>query len=57
MDLIILVIILVVVLGGSGFYGYRSGHFGGRGLGMILGLLLLVLILYIIFGGGFPRLP
>ena len=45
-------IVLVVLFGGGGFYGYNRGYYGGRGYGGGLGLLLLLLILFLIFGNG-----
>ena len=45
MSLILIIVLLLLLFGGGGFYGYRSGHYGGRGFGGILGLLVLLLVL------------
>jgi hypothetical protein len=63
MALVLIVVVLLLLFGGGGFYRYRSGHYGGRGFGGILGLLVLPAVLYLVFGGGLggvrglPALP
>ena len=52
MSLVLLVIILVVLFGSGGFYGYNRGFHGGRSYGGGLGLLVLLLVLFLIFGQG-----
>jgi len=50
MKLILLVFILYLLFHGSGYYGYRRGHYGGGCFGC-LSLFLLLLVLMALFGG------
>ena len=52
MTIIPLIIVLFLLFGGGGYYGYNRGYYGGRGFGGGLGLLVLLLILFTVFGGG-----
>ena len=52
MTLVLIIVVLLLLFGTGGFYGYRSGYYGRGGFGGILGLLVLLAVLYLIFGGG-----
>jgi len=52
MTLILIVVVVLLLFGTGGFYGYRSGYYGRGGFGDILGLLVLLAVLYLVFGGG-----
>jgi hypothetical protein len=52
MTLVLSTVLLLLLFGTGGFYGYRSGYYGRGGFGGILGLLVLLAVLYLIFGGG-----
>jgi hypothetical protein len=43
---------LILLFSGGGFYGYRSGYYGGRGMGLA-GILVIVLVVFLVMGGGF----
>jgi hypothetical protein len=49
---LILVILILVLLFGGGFFGYNRGYYGGRSFGGLLGFLVVLFILYLLFGGG-----
>jgi hypothetical protein len=49
MSLLVIILLLVLIFGGGGYYGYRGGHYGGRGLG-IVGVILLVIVLFAVLG-------
>ena len=49
MGIILSVVLLVLFLGGGGYYGYS--RYGGSGLGGALGLVLVVLLVLWFFGG------
>jgi hypothetical protein len=51
MSLILIVLLACLLFSGGGFYGYRSGYYGGRSFGGGLGLVLLVLLALFVFGG------
>ena len=51
MGLIVRILIILFLFGGSGYYGYRSGYYGGAHYGGGLSLVLLILILFLLFGG------
>ncbi len=53
MGLILLILIILFLFGGGGYYGYRSGYYGGRGFGGGLGLIVVIVVLFLLFGGGF----
>jgi hypothetical protein len=42
---------LILLFGGGGFYGYRSGYYGSRGIGLV-GILVVILVIYLVIGGG-----
>jgi len=54
--MIILIILVVLALGGSG-YGYYSGGAYASPLGMLGALLVIGLILWLLFGGGIALTP
>jgi len=41
MSFIVLIIVLFVLFGGGGYYGYNRGYYGERGFGGGLGLIVL----------------
>lgn len=49
MFLILVLVVLFLVFGG-GYYGMHSGMYSSRGFGGGIGLILLVLVLFWIFG-------
>ena len=51
MGLILLILVILFLFGGGGYYGYRSGYYGGRGFGGTLGVIVLIVILFWLFGG------
>ena len=53
MGLILLIPVILFLFAGGGYYGYRSGYYGGRGFGGTLGVIVLIVILFWLFGGGF----
>ena len=55
-ELILIILVVLLLFGGGGFYGYRSGYYGQRGFGGILGLIVLLLILFLLFGRGYHGL-
>jgi hypothetical protein len=48
----LLFIVLILLFSGGGFYGYRSGYYGSRGMGLV-GVMLIVLVICLVIGGGF----
>jgi hypothetical protein len=50
MGLILLILVILFLFGGGGYYGYRSGYYGGRGFGGSLGLVVLIIVLVLLFG-------
>jgi uncharacterized protein YjbJ (UPF0337 family) len=50
--MLLLVILLILLFSGGGFYGYRSGSYGGRGMGLA-GILVILLVIFLVMGGGF----
>jgi hypothetical protein len=51
MGLILLILVIFLLFSGGGYYGYRSGYYGGAHCGGGLGLIVLILILFLLFGG------
>jgi hypothetical protein len=47
-----LILVLILLFGGGGFYGYRSGYYGPRGMGSV-SILLIALVVLLLMGGGF----
>lgn len=47
-----MVIVLILLFGGGGFYGYRSGYYGRTGMGL-MGILVVVLVIFLVISGGF----
>jgi hypothetical protein len=50
--MLLFMILLVLLFSGGGFYGYRSGYYGGRGMGFA-GILVILLVIFLVMGGGF----
>jgi hypothetical protein len=46
---------MILLFGGGGFYGYRSGYYGPGGMGLA-SILLIVLVIVLVMGGGFSGL-
>jgi hypothetical protein len=44
--------VLILLFGGGGFYGYRSGYYGPRGMS-VMSLVLVVVIIWLVMSGGF----
>ena len=48
---LLLLILVISLLFGGGFYGYRSGYYGAGPFGGGIGLIVLLLVLFMLFGG------
>ena len=42
--MLLLILLLLLFGGGGGYYGYRKGHYGGRGMSLISIVLICVLV-------------
>jgi hypothetical protein len=51
MSLLLIVVLLFLLFGGDGYYGYRGDYYGGRGFGSLLGVLVVVFLVVVLFGG------
>ncbi len=51
MSLILIIVLLVILFGGSGYGWHTSGYAGGPYLGGGVGLILVMLVLWLILGG------
>ena len=47
--MLVLILILILLFGGGGFYGYRSGYYGGRGLSLS-GVVVICLFVWMLMG-------
>ena len=52
MTLVMLIVIVLLLFCGGGFYGYRGGYYGYGGI-VIVGLSGILIILYLLFGSGY----
>jgi hypothetical protein len=50
--MLLLLILLILLFGGGWFYGYRSGYYGPRGMGL-MGILVIIMAIWLVMGGGF----
>ena len=50
---LLVIIVIFLLLFGSGYHGYRREYYGGRGFGLI-GLVPVVLLIFLLFSG--PRM-
>lgn len=48
--MLLLITVLILLFGGGGFYGYRSGYYGPRGMGLV-SILLIALVIFLVMGG------
>ena len=48
--MLLLIVLLALLFGAGGFYGYRSGYYGPRGIGLMT-VLILVLLICLMLGG------
>ena len=50
MNLLVILLILLLVFGGLGGYGYRSGLYNGTVYGSGLGLVVLIVVVLLVLG-------
>ena len=56
MNLPLILVVLFVVFGGGGYFGYKGGWYGRNSVGSGIGLIVLVLVVILLLGGFGTRL-
>lgn len=51
MPTILLILVILFLFGGGGYYGYRGGYYGTGGFSLF-GIVAVCIVLWILFGGG-----
>jgi hypothetical protein len=47
--MLLVLFVILIVLAGGGFWGYRSGYYGVWPFGGLIGVLFLILIIWLVF--------